>query len=233
MLPASDYKMLSYNGAESWDHPLPLARAMRFINQTDPELYSQRLTELSLLSNILISGCGFQGRIFQPQEAAEAAFSVCNLGGEYLLKKNQGPEQNQSNNPMTALLRVHHLVKLFQVGWKILFDNVVLYTAKTVLGFINQLKDEMTDQEPAYEITRMVDMLRSHILSGRPWEFNDQLDYLQVFLDGESTTALKELLQEYPTLSEVICKKGGHRLSPFIWSQAHIRTVKCFLKDVL
>jgi hypothetical protein len=99
--------------------------------------------------------------------------------------------------------------------------------------FIKHLKDEMTDPEQIYEMTHTLNMLRCHILSGRPWRFNEEMDYLQIFLDGETTTAIAELLQEYPTLSEVICKQGGHRLSPFIWSQVQIGTIRRFLKGVL
>ena len=233
ILPPFDHKMLSYNGAESWDHHLPLVKAMRFINQSDPDLYSQRLTELSYLSNVLISGCGFKGRTFQPQEAAEAAFSVCNLGSEYLLKTDAGPRKNQPIDPMTAILKRHHLVKLFQLGWKILFDHVVLYTAKALSVFIHHLKEKKTDPEQVHEMSRMVYMLRAYILSGRPWEFDEDMDYLLIFLDGETTIAIRELLQEFPTLPNVICQKGGHPLSPFIWSQAHIRTIRRFLRNVL
>ena len=119
------------------------------------------------------------------------------------------------------------------MGWKILFDDVVLHTARAVLEFINHLTAEITDPEQASEMTQMVNGLRFCILSGWPWEFNDQMDYLQIFLDGESTMAIAGLLQEYPTLSKVICKRGGHRVSPFIWSQAHMRTVRRFLKKEL
>jgi hypothetical protein len=234
LMPASDNKMLlSYDGAESRAHHLPLAEAMRFISQKEPGLYSQRLTELSYLSNTLISGCGFKGGTFQPKEAAEAAFSVCNLGSEFLLIADAESEENQPIGPWTTLLKRRHLVKLFQVGWNILFDNVVLYTAKAVLEFVNHLKDETTDSEQACPMTHMVNRLRCCILSGRPWEFNKEMDYLQIFLDGETTMAIAELLQEYPTLSEVICKQEGHRLSPFIWSQTHIRTIQRFLKGGL
>ena len=52
-------------------------------------------------------------------------------------------------------------------------------------------------------------------------------------LDGETTMALRELLQEYPTLSNVICERGNHRLSPFIGSLAHLRTIRRFFKHVL
>jgi len=233
VLPASDLKMLSYGGAESWEHHLPLAKAMRFFNQSDPDLYSQRLTELSYLSNVLIAGCGFKGRTCQPQEAAEAAFSICNLGSEYLLKQDAGSREGQPIDPMTALLKRHHLVKLFQLGWKILFEHVVLYTAKAVSVFINHRMEEMADPDQVSEMRRMLFMLRYYILSGRPWEFAESMDYLQIFLDSETIAALTELLQEHPTLHELLCKKGGHRPSPFIWSQARIRTIRRFLRDAL
>jgi len=233
VLPASDLKLLSYDGAGSWEHHLPLAKAMRFFNQSDPDLYSQRLTELSYLSNVLIAGCGFKDRTFQPQEAAEAAFSTCNLGAEYLLMQDAGLRKDQPIDPMTALLKQHHLVKLFQLGWKILFEQVVLYTAKAVSVFINQRKQEIADPDQISELTRMFFMLRYYILSGRPWEFAESMDYLQIFLDSETVVALTELLQEHPTLPDLIAKKGGHRPSPFIWSRAHIRTIRRFLRDVL
>ena len=232
-LPASDQQLLGHDGAGSRDHLLPLARAMEAINQTDPNLFSQRLREFSYLSNTLISGCKFQGRAFRPKEAAEAAFSACNLGSEYLLEKDAKSESDRSVDLLTALLKGHHLVKLFQVGWKILFDNVVLHTAKGVLEFIRQRKGKMTDPEQARETAHMIHLLRSCISSGRPWDFDDQADDLQMFLDGGTIEAIKALMQPYPTLSEAICKKEGHRLFPFIWSQAHIETIEYFIRNAL
>jgi len=233
VLMASDLKMIGYCGAESGKHHLPLANSMRQINQTQPDLYYQRINELSYLSNTLISGCRFQGHAFKPKEAIEAAFSVCNLGSEYLIETDIGLKKKQSYDRLTVLLKENNLIKLFQVGWKILFDDVVLLTAKAVLEFIGLLKEGMEDPEQACEVTRMVNMLRFHILSKRPWEFNSQLDYLQLNLDNATIMTVAELLREYPTLSETICKKGGHRVSPFIWSQLHIMTVRRFLKDEL
>ncbi|MBU0991149.1 MAG: hypothetical protein KJ737_01540 [Proteobacteria bacterium] len=233
VLPASDYKMIDHDDAGPWDHHLPLAKAMDHINQTDPDLYTQLLTELYYLSNTLIAGCGFQERIFQPKEAAEAAFSVCNLGSEILPKTDTGPEDNMPAEPLTKILKTYRLVKLFQVGWKILFDNVVLYTAKRVLEFFNILKDKQMDPHQVHEIIQAAYMLHACISSGRPWEFSNQMDYLQIFLGGETTMAITGLLQEYPTLTKGICNMGGHRESPFIWSKSHIQTIRHFLAKVL
>ena len=232
-LPFFDHKMLNYNGADFGDQSVPLATAMRCIYQTDTELCSQRLMELSYLSNTLISGCVFQGRAFQPKEAAEAALSVCNLGSEYLLKTGTAPGKKQPTDPLAALVKEHRLVTLFQVGWKMLFDDVVLHTAKAVLEFIHHLNETVRPAEQTDEMSRMGNLLRFYILSGRPWEFNDHVDYLQVFIDGETTMTIAGLLQQYPTLSKDLCEKGGHPSSPFIWSQELISSVRRFLKEAL
>jgi len=52
---------------------------------------------------------------------------------------------------MTAFLKRHHPVRLFQLGWKILFKHIVLYTAKAVSVFINHRKHEMADPDQASE----------------------------------------------------------------------------------
>ena len=233
VLPAADQKMLAYDGATSWDHHLPLAKAMQSINRSDSELYSRLLAELSYLSNTLMAGCEFKGRAFQPKEAAHSAFSICNLGSEVFLKTDTEPKENQPMDLMTALLKRHHLVKLFQAGWKILFNKVVLFTAMAVLDFLNRLKEEPGDPEHRWNITRMADTLSSCISSGRPWEFNEQMDYLLTIFDGQTTTALGQLVQAYPTMDDVICKQGEHPLSPHIWSKNHIRTIRHFLAKAL
>jgi hypothetical protein len=230
---AFQQKMLAYDGAAPWDHPLPLAGAMGLINRTDPDLFSWRMKEISYLSNTLISGCAYKGRTFQPKEAAEAAFSVCNLGGEYLLESHTEPKGDLSVDPWTAILKVHHFVKLFQVGWKILFYGVVTHTAKMLLEFFRHQKNEMPNSAQAYEIAKKISLLRFCISSGRPWEFKDQMDDMQPYLDDETAVAIGDLLRAYPTLSEVICRKEEHPLFPFIWSQVHIGTISRFLTDVL
>jgi hypothetical protein len=75
---------LGYDGPDFDGLYFPLTMAMRAIKESDPDLYARRIVEISFLSNTLISGCRFQGRAFQPNEAAEAVLSVCILGSEYL-----------------------------------------------------------------------------------------------------------------------------------------------------
>ncbi len=224
---------LWYDGPDVADSQFPITRAMRIIKELDPDLYARRIMELSYLSNTLISGCGYRGREFNPREAGEAALSVCNLGSEYLFEMDTTPRKYRSfSESLPTRLKTTHLVRLFRIGWKILFDSVILPTARSVLSFLDQLRSEIADPEQKKEIAATLLVLRAAISSGRPWAFQEEGDYLQVFLDGETTETLGALIREYPTFSETLCKKGGHHLSPFISSHAHIRTLRHFLKDV-
>lgn len=234
VLPAPSLKKLGYDGADFGDIHCPLISAIRIIKELDPDLYSKRVIELSYLSNTLISGCKFRGRAFRQKEAAEAALSVCNLGSEYLIKIGFAMKKDRPvSESVSVVLKENHLVHLFQIGWKILFNSVISPTAKSVQAFLNRLGDRISAPDQKQEIARMASVLQTYILSGRPWDFDEEMDYLQVFLDGETTTTLSGLIQEYPTFSEAVCNKGGLRLSPFIWSHEHIQTLQHFLEDVL
>lgn len=227
VLPASDLPRLSNTG-KSEGHQPPLWHAMRLINRTHPSLYTERLVELADLSNILISGCSFQGRVFRPVEAAEAALSSCNLGGEHLLGDYAAP----SGEAMADLLREQPFIKLFQIGWKILYHHVVRFSAKVVLECCERQISELSNPEHVDELSLLADILRFKIEAGRPWAFDDQLDKLHIFWDGESLEALKALLQEYPTITETISESRGPGRSRNIWSKDHIRAIRRFLKKI-
>ncbi|MBU4317592.1 MAG: hypothetical protein KKF30_09985 [Proteobacteria bacterium] len=233
VLPASVQKQLGFEGTESPGLDLPLTKAIRWINHTDPNLYSRLLMEISYLSNTLISGCEFKGRPFDPKEAAEGVLSVCNLGADFVLGGKSKSEESPLDDLWPVLLKKYHLVKLFQVGWKILLDHVSLYTAEVLLGFLVRLKDKPLEPWIRSEMISMARVLKSCVLSGHPWKFNPKMDGLLTVLDGQTTTALKALLEEYPTLSECICSKGAHPVSPYISSKAHIRTLRKYLKEML
>ena len=229
ILPASDHKLLMFKEAESWDHHLLLSKPMGYIHEIEPALYAQLIVELSYLSNTLIAGCEFKRRPFQPKEAAQAAFSVCNLGIEILLKTEVDMTQNQVLELTATLLKENHLVKLFKIGWKILFEKVLLFSANEILKFLNRLIRNIRDPEHKYEITHMADTFQAHIASGKPWEVNDRMDDLLTVIDGQTVAALEGLIQAYPTMADTICKNGGHPLSPYIWSKRHIRTIRQFI----
>ena len=232
ILPAPYQKRLDHLGA-SPDPQLTLVNAMRILKRTQPPVYEKRLMELTYLSNILISGCEFKGRTFRPVEAAQAAASVCNLGGEYLSGTRAGKDDNPPVSIMADLLAKQRLVKFFQLGWKILNDAVILHSAMALLKYFDRRRDESQDPKRAREMGEMADILKTHVSSGRPWEFSDQLDQLHACFDSETIVALTALLQSYPTLSEVICRKGRHPISPHICSHGHIGTIRQFLISTL
>lgn len=217
----------------SVDDHLPLVNALRTIKRTEPTIASKYLTELTCLSNILISGCGFQGRSFRPAEAAEAAISVCNLGSEYLLEPRTGEADSPSVQTLSDLLAEQGLAKCFQVGWKVLNDDVVRYAAKALLQFLDRQRAELQDDGQAQAMGRMANVLQTDLSSGRSWEFNGQLDQLYACLDAETMAALTALLRECPILPEALCKQGRHPHSAFVGSRAHIRTIREFLKQIL
>lgn len=230
VLPETNRQKLGFDGFGRRDSRCALLNTMRTLNLSDPELYSQRLMELSFLSNALISGCAFRNRTFHPKESAEAALSVCNLGSEYLLKTQAVPEDSRpAGEPLLALIKTTHLVYLFRIGWKILFDNVILATAESVSAFIIRLKKNTSDPEQKHILARMALMLRHSISSGHPWEFQDQMDYLHVFLDGETVAALIELIREYPTFPDALHTNTDGGSSPFISSRMQIQSIRRFL----
>lgn len=232
VLPSMSQKLLRDESTGAWDHHLPLAEPMRIINQTDSNLYSTLLQQLSYVSNILISGCAFQGRIFLPKEAAEAAFSTCNLGCDVLSEAHPSSAK-QCAESLIAMLKTHQLIKLFQVGWKTLYQTVVVYTAKAVLRCLNYLKNETSNPNDIFEFIKMEYQLEKAISSGQPWKCNDQIDYLHTVLDGQTTHILQILLQEYPTMFEGICSEPVNQKAPFIWSMDHIRAIRRYLKKSL
>ena len=218
---------------ESRDHSFPLVKALRNLDTTGPSIYCKRRMELAYLSNILISGCEFKRRRFRPVEAFEAALSLCSLGSEYLLDGRPGKGSNQSADNISALLVNYDLVKLFRVGWKILNKRVVFHTARALLKACDHHADRLQSQGPAHEMGKMVDMLRTCILSGKPWMFLDQIDQLHSFLDGDIIDGLGALLQEYPTMPAAVCNQGLHRLPHFISSRAHIQSIQQYLERAL
>lgn len=229
---ANQTKLLGYNGADQ-PHHLPLVGAMSLVSELDPQLYSQRLMELTYLSNILMSGCSFKGRVFWPGEAAEAAFSICNLGSEYLRKAGAKQRGETELEPLTIILKNYHLIKLFKAGWKILNDNVLLYTAKALVNYFQRLRNDQTDLRQKIKLSHMAYLLQSLISSKTPWKFEEKMDLLLTSLDGPTTMALTHLMQEYPTISEVVCNPQQTHSSNHIWRLSHIRSIKQFVDKVL
>lgn len=177
-----------------------------------------------------------KNRAFRQVEAAEAAFSVCNLGAEYLPKRQNAMGNTEEKNVLQSyamLLKEHHLIKLFKVGWKILYDGVVFYTAGALLRFLRREKPNPSDPQLVSEMAQTARRLQTAITSGRPWRVGDDMDLLLTVLDGQTILVLTHLLQEYPTISNVICDEQGDDTSPHIERLSQIRSIHRFIGKVL
>ena len=60
-----------------------LRQLMEYARDRNETAYFTRNRELAFLANTLLAGCSVQSRPFTPQEASDAAASICNLGLEY------------------------------------------------------------------------------------------------------------------------------------------------------
>ena len=125
------------------------------LQEHDPAAYTRCTEELAYLANILVSGCSFQSRRFRPVEAADAALAVCNLGLE------NGADGRS-------------LVGCFRRGWRILYDEVALFTASELAEVLSSVRcPDTVVERHARETAR--DLVR-HAHAGEPWRCRDEID---------------------------------------------------------
>jgi len=84
MMPERPRPLLEGTGADPDAAGLTrLRRLMAYVRDTHETAHVTRGRELAFLANTLLAGCSVQSRPFTPQEASDAAASICNLGLEY------------------------------------------------------------------------------------------------------------------------------------------------------
>lgn len=134
---------------------------MQLTRERDEAVYSTRAGELAYLANTILAGCSIQARVFTPQEAADAAVAVCNLGLENWplhwlpADARRGPAAVAAG-PVLAddFLLMHDLVGVFQVGWAVLYARVCLDAAELLIAVLGRLRC------PDLETQRGLDELR-------------------------------------------------------------------------
>ncbi len=159
-----------------------------------PEAYQARNEELAYLANTLMAGCSLQSRPFTAQEASEATVAVCNLGLE-----NWPPHWLPANEvalPISFLVD-HDLVSVFQVGWKILHNEVCKYAAKQLLEVLGGMKCD--DRELQRDLDTLRIKLAKQVRAGTPWHAREALEAI-ASLDLLAWTVLLALIDECPTL---------------------------------
>jgi hypothetical protein len=177
---------------------------MQFARDSDQAAYSMRTEEFAYLSNTIVAGCSIQGRPFTVQEASDAAAAVCNLGLENWPARWLAAEAGQGSSavqPGRALpddfLVGHDLVRVFQVGWTVLHDDVCMYTAERLIGVLTCLRCEDREIQTGLDALRVE--LTRHCQTGAPWRARDALDVITI-LNMPAWAALLGLLDECPVI---------------------------------
>ncbi len=167
---------------------------LEFTLYQNPQAYQARNEELAYLANTLLAGCSIQARPFTAQEASEAAIAVCNLGLE-----NWPPHwlpADTTEVPVSFLVD-HDLVSVFQVGWRILHDEVGMYAAKQLIEVLGNMQCD--DRELQRDLDALRIELKKHWRAGTPWHARDALDVI-ASLDLLAWTVLLALIDECPAL---------------------------------
>jgi hypothetical protein len=174
---------------------------------------------LAYLANAIAAGCSIQARPFTPQEASEAAVSICNLGLE--------------NWP--GHWRECDLVTAFQVGWTVLHRDVSMYAANGLIEVIAQIR--CSDRDIQLRLHGLRHQLLRSVRDAAPWRARNALDVI-VTLDAPSWAALVALTDECPVLHGAITAPRERRRAihpsdyQFISQNRDINAVREFMRSL-
>jgi len=206
---------------------------MQFLLENDPMTYSTRSEELAYLANTLMAGCAIQTRPFSAQEASDAAVAVCNLGLQNW--PSHWLPANSTTLPGSFLVD-HDLVRVFQVGWVVLYNRVSMYAAEQLIGVLTHIL--CNDPEIQLELDALRSEMSKHWQAGTPWRARDALDVIAT-LDIPAWTALLALIDECPVLHAVVgALKESRTISvsaadfEFISENSQIESVRDFMKSL-
>ena len=196
---------------------------MLFTQEHDPEAYATRSAELAYLANVIAAGATIQSRSVTAEEASNATLAVCNLALEHW------PEEVPED-----FLAHHDLVRVFQVGWTVLHEDVCLYAADALISVLTSLRCDVADIQSAIEILR-VRLIKS--LARRvAVEARDALDVIAM-LDAPAWAALVGLIDQFPTLHAAVgaSLSGATRQIPasafeFISEKSQLHQVREFMQ---
>jgi hypothetical protein len=200
---------------------------MQVVFECDPQAYIRRSEELTYLANTLMAGCAFQGRSFTEPEAGDAVVAVCNLGLENWPRQWSGAKALPDD-----FLVNQDLVAVFQVGWTILYKDVVMFSAGRLIEVLSDLHCDDLD------IQSGLDELRSELTSawraGAPWRVRETMDAIAI-LDIPAWAVLLGLIDECPVLHAVLSAPAKARsVRPdafeFIAENGQIKLIREFLE---
>jgi hypothetical protein len=218
-----------------------LKRLMAFVLRHDEPAYLTRSRELAFLANTLLAGCSVQSRPFTPQEASDAAASICNLGLECwparrgaTSRRALSPREPDTATPPCAFLVDHDLVTAFEAGWSVLYRDVSLFVADQLVATLAGLQG--VDADTRRGLLGLGRTLEKQREAGTPWLARDAADVLAM-LDMTVWISVLGLLDECPILTAALTALLERRttvVSPtafeFISTTAQIGDIRLFLR---
>lgn len=211
--------------------------AMFELREADGKLYSSRMHELNYLANILISGCGYHSRSLRQSEAAEIVLATGNLGLEYLMSVR--PPAPQGPLPGPALAE-HDMVKLFKIGWNILYREVALkvgasLTAALHLWLQAPAAPPARTARTAKAVAGLCKQVELDLTKDTPWNSRKKLTVLECVFDQDTIHALQALLDECPCLPSLLANRPGddaNRDDEFISRREQIERIHAFAANL-
>lgn len=170
--------------------------ALYALAEADRQLYSRRMEELIYLSNLLMAGCTYQNRAFHQIEAAQAVFSLSNLGLDYWLTNN-----GKSKAYKEDWLKEKSIVTFFRTGMSLSHQTAML-TAKVVCQYINKLPESgqgvKGEKWIKKELLKIKTDLEKGINLNRPWLAAEHLILLETIMEAGQVAVIMGLISEFP-----------------------------------
>lgn len=206
VLPQPPRALLTGSHDPSPDRLARMRSQMQHVFERGPAIYPTRSAELAFLANTLIAGCSIQSRPFTPQEASDAAVAVCNLGLE-----------KTPNLPDDHLMR-EDLIRVFQIGWKTLHEEVAMDAAAQLIDTLTRFR--IADREIQMELNFLRIELTKQWRAGTPWRARRALEAIAI-LDMPAWAALAALIDECPVRHAAVqareTRARSVELSMFEW----------------
>ena len=223
VLPATHRANLLAGNSASEDKAAPalFTAALRQLADDAPDVHADRLHELAYLANVLAAGCSLSLRSMRPVEAARAAVATCSLGLAHALaalRRRASPALTLKRTPAD---------KLFRIGWRILFHDVVSVAATATEKLLAR-----ETSATKLDLQQATSALRSAVAAGKPWLALRSLDVLEHHLGQPALAMLAALLDECPSLTaELSATADG--ASEFIATDEQVQVARRFLKHTL
>jgi hypothetical protein len=201
-----------------------LRRLMESLLHHEEGAYLTRCHELAFLANTLLAGASVQSRPFTPQEASDAAASICNLGLESWPGAAMLPD---------AFLVDHDLVMAFEAGWSVLYQDVSLFVADRLVSTLADVHcGDVAIRRGLHTLQRTLVKQRA---AGTPWLARDAADVLAT-LDMTAWVSVRGLLDECPMVPAALTAVLERRTTPvsptafeFIATTAQIGDIRVFM----